>query len=239
MAKTYGIYALHERSDLVEKCAKLLNTEWQRNHETRVMKLNRSNDGFPYNIAMLETAEGCENLVGHLRLTKVLGEPSSLYVSSVIIEKSVRGKGLGRKILKLTEDLMKSRGFDYFYLRTDSTEFYIKCGYELCDPVQEVLSNAMESKINELQNAMRGDSMYASGCDSTQVDPEESNSLEEERPDCEIEAVMPPVKIPTPPSPPPLPPPSCSSSKASPYDLNLDDDHTCNCNYWLRKHLSN
>nr|XP_039254529.1 N-alpha-acetyltransferase 80-like [Styela clava]XP_039254530.1 N-alpha-acetyltransferase 80-like [Styela clava] len=250
MTKSYDIFALHQRLDLIDGCAKLLNAEWKRSYDMRVSKLKRSNKDFPYHIALTETVDENEKLVGHLRLTKVLGEPDSLYMSSVIITECSRGMGLGRKLLNLTEELMKTRGFECFYLRTDSPEFYTKCGYDFCDPIQEVLSTAMENKMMLLQSAMRGDRSDSIDSDPADIlNNSETKDLEVEPPladkklsaeECNNDkdwnpSEQPPIEIPIPPPPPP--PPPCGACKPMICYTDPDSDNECDCNFWLRKHL--
>lgn len=89
-----------------------------------------------------ESAEGklaknqCQ-LLGHARLSRVVGHPKSLFVETVVVPKAIRGKGYGRKLMEAVESYAKTRGYSRLHLTThDKQYFYAHLGYTLCNPVQ-------------------------------------------------------------------------------------------------------
>ncbi|XP_042304907.1 N-alpha-acetyltransferase 80 [Sceloporus undulatus] len=139
---------LHQRPDLLEACADLINEEWKRSRTSRLHSLQRSNDNFPMCLVLIrtqgsveETAEEkltkCQSqLLGHARLSRVIGQPNSLFVETVVVAKALRGKGYGRKLMEAVESYAKSRGFCHLHLTThDKQHFYAHLGYHLSKPV--------------------------------------------------------------------------------------------------------
>uniref|UniRef100_A0ACB8EIA4 Uncharacterized protein n=1 Tax=Sphaerodactylus townsendi TaxID=933632 RepID=A0ACB8EIA4_9SAUR len=140
---------LHQRPDLLEPCADLINEEWKRSRASRIHSLQRSSEDFPMCLVLIrtarpaeETAEGkpaksqCQ-LLGHARLSRVVGQPKSLFVETVVVSKAIRGKGYGRKLMEAVENYAKSRGYRCLHLTThDKQHFYAHLGYTLTTPVQ-------------------------------------------------------------------------------------------------------
>lgn len=122
----------------VEETADLINEEWPRSKSSRVANLERSRDAFPLSLVLLSRneADGTEEVVGHAKLSKVDdgaedGE-EALLVESVVIRKSLRGKGLGRKVMEAVQDEAQRRGFNVLYLATnDQVAFYERLGFEI------------------------------------------------------------------------------------------------------------
>jgi len=156
LTSKFKLIPLHKKWELLEECCLLLNHEWKRSFDARKQHLSRSCDTYPCHLLFVEADVDAENisLVGHLRLNKVLGDDTSLLVTSVIISPKRRGCGLGRKLLELAEAFAASDNFQYLYLSSeDKGEFYKKCGYEKSHAVQELLQNNLKAKMsNLLQN---------------------------------------------------------------------------------------
>ncbi|CAK8693261.1 N-alpha-acetyltransferase 80-like [Clavelina lepadiformis] len=202
---TFRCVALHERVDLLDKCCDLLNTEWKRSHGVRSRFLEKSNHEFPCSLLMLDE----EMLIGHARLSRIVSEEKSLLLTSVIIDPNRRGEGLGRKLLHLTEEYAKKRGFTYLCLSSESKElFYKKCGFYETSPVQQCSSNALQSKFEMLQKS-------ADHATST-------NEVDEKMPGAEDES-----KVHIIPPPPPL--------IKSHYQVSSNDEISKKC--WLRKEI--
>lgn len=140
---------LHQRPDLLEACADLINEEWKRSRTSRIHSLQRSTHNFPMCLVLIrtqrtveETADGkvaksqCQ-LLGHARLSLVVGQPKSLFVETVVVAKALRGKGYGRKLMEAVEKYAKSRDYKRLHLTThDKQHFYAHLGYTLSKPVQ-------------------------------------------------------------------------------------------------------
>ncbi|XP_046727920.1 N-alpha-acetyltransferase 80 [Silurus meridionalis] len=128
------IVPLHHRWDLLEACAELLNTQWQRSMGARLHSLRQSSDSYPACLVLLEG----EVLIGHARVSRVLGSRSA-FVESVVVRDDLRGKGYGRVLMEGVECYAQARGFTRLYLTThDKQYFYAHLGYVLSQPVQNV-----------------------------------------------------------------------------------------------------
>ncbi|XP_019907647.1 N-alpha-acetyltransferase 80 [Esox lucius] len=132
---------LHQRPDLLETCADLVNSEWQRSRGARVHSLQKSCQEFPVVLLLLQGSRngngGDETLLGHVRLSRVVSHRGSLFVESVVISKAQRGKGYGRTIMQEAERYARAKGFSRLCLTThDKQHFYAHLGYVLSTPVQ-------------------------------------------------------------------------------------------------------
>ncbi|CAK8693263.1 N-alpha-acetyltransferase 80-like [Clavelina lepadiformis] len=196
--------ALHDRVDLLHQCCVLLNSYWRRSYDERLKKVGRSNDHFPCNLLMLDG----EEFIGHVELSQVVGDEKCLRLKAVIIDPNRRGEGLGRKLLHLTEEYAKKRGFTSLCLSSENKKlFYKKCGFYETSPVQQCSSNALESKFEMLQKSVN----HATS----------TNEVDEKMPRAEDES-----KIHIIPPPPPL-------IKSHQVSSNDEISKTC----WLRKEI--
>nr|XP_046253638.1 N-alpha-acetyltransferase 80 [Scatophagus argus] len=131
------VVPIHRRPDLLVPCADLVNSEWQRSQAARVHSLQKSCPEFPICLVLLQGHRETERLLGHARLSRVVGHSGSLFVESVVVSKAERGKGYGRTLMEETERYAKSRGFKRLCLTThDKQHFYAHIGYVLSTPVQ-------------------------------------------------------------------------------------------------------
>ncbi|XP_078492024.1 N-alpha-acetyltransferase 80 [Ciona intestinalis] len=153
MSLKYKLIPLHERFQLLDKCCELLNTEWKKSYGIRSRSLNQSCDSLPCNLLMIHEEQGNTSLIGHSRLTEVIGEPTSIFLTSVIIQPSKRGLGLGKLLMSLTEQYALNMGYTTVCLSTeDKLEFYIKCGYVESGPVEQCVGKQLQNKILQLKN---------------------------------------------------------------------------------------
>ncbi|CAL9702812.1 unnamed protein product [Knipowitschia caucasica] len=128
---------IHQRPDLLAPCADLVNQEWKRSQAARIHSLQKSCSEFPVCLVLLGGQSRCESLLGHSRLSRVVGQSNSLFVESVVVSKAERGKGYGRALMEETERYAQNRGFKRLYLTThDKQHFYKHMGYVLSTPVQ-------------------------------------------------------------------------------------------------------
>uniref|UniRef100_A0A8C5DBR6 N-acetyltransferase domain-containing protein n=1 Tax=Gouania willdenowi TaxID=441366 RepID=A0A8C5DBR6_GOUWI len=131
------VLPLHLRPDLVVPCADLVNCEWPRSRTARVHALNKSRLQFPVCLVLLCGHQQTEQLLGHARLSRVVGHEGSLFVESVVVSRAQRGRGYGRTLMEETERYARSRGFTRLCLTThDKQHFYAHLGYQLTTPVQ-------------------------------------------------------------------------------------------------------
>ncbi|OXB71332.1 UNVERIFIED_CONTAM: hypothetical protein H355_012738 [Colinus virginianus] len=190
-----SLVPLHQHPELLEACAKLLAEEWGKSRALRLHALQRSSDAFPTCLALLRTPSPTEpacppSLVGHVRLSRVAGQPSSLFVESVVVARALRGRGYGRQLMEATERYARARGFCCLHLSThDKQQFYAHLGFVPAEPVQIVpfLSPAMPAAALQA---------FAVPSSPTAAAP------------VVLAAPQPPLSPPAVPPPPPLPPPS-------------------------------
>lgn len=190
-----GTEPLHERWDLVEACAELLNAQWQRSLGARIHSLRQSSHSYPVCLLLLkgERRSQDEKLIGHARLSRVLGS-RSLFVESVVVCDTLRGKGYGRILMEAVERYAKGRGCTRLCLTThDKQHFYAHLGFVLSKPVQSVGTLASFMPMEVLHKFCR------------------STENEEEERKCDVKlfnnpAPSTPSGLPPPPPPPPPPP---------------------------------
>ncbi|XP_028438415.1 N-alpha-acetyltransferase 80 [Perca flavescens] len=128
---------IYRRPDLLLPCADLVNSEWRRSQAARLHSLQKSCPEFPVCLVLLQGRGETERLLGHARLSQVVGHGGSLFVESVVVSRAERGKGHGRTLMEETERYAKSRGFKRLCLTThDKQHFYAHLGYALSMPVQ-------------------------------------------------------------------------------------------------------
>ncbi|XP_052460169.1 N-alpha-acetyltransferase 80-like [Carassius gibelio] len=207
------IEPLHERWDLVERCAELLSTQWQRSMGARIHSLRQSSHSYPVCLLLLngERQTQDEKLIGHARLSCVLGS-RSLFVESVVVCTTLRGKGYGRILMEGVERYAKGRGCTRLCLTThDKQHFYAHLGFVLSKPVQSVGTLASFMPMEVLHKF----------CKSTEKEEEGKKSdADFNNPASTVPSILPPPlpHLPPPPplSSPPPPPPLLSSPPAPP-----------------------
>ncbi|XP_042679476.1 N-alpha-acetyltransferase 80 [Centrocercus urophasianus] len=190
-----SLVPLHQHPELLEACAELLAEEWGKSRALRLHALQRSSDAFPTCLALLRAPAPAEPacprcLVGHVRLSRVAGQPNGLFVESVVVARALRGRGYGRQLMEATERYARTRGFRCLHLSThDKQQFYAHLGFVPAEPVQIMpfLSPAMPAA------ALRAFAVPPSPAAAAPVVPAAS---------------QPPLPPPTVPPPPPLPPSS-------------------------------
>ncbi|XP_036435017.1 N-alpha-acetyltransferase 80 [Colossoma macropomum] len=186
-APTIRIVPLHERWDLLEACAELLNTQWQRSMGARLHSLRQSSNNYPVNLLLLED----EKLIGQARVSRVLGS-RSLFVESVVVQPQLRGKGYGRALMEGVERYAQGRGCTRLCLTThDKQHFYAHMGFVPSRPVQNVGTLASLMPVELLHKFCRT--------------PENEGAGQREKKRRDEAGTTP--KVPPPPPAPPLPPP--------------------------------
>lgn len=144
------ILQLHTVPALKTECAEVLNEEWKRSLSARLHSLDKSRDSFPVSLVLVgEREDGRQYVIGHSMLSVVRGqaEPSCL-VESVVVRKSLRGKGYGRIIMEKTEEFAVSKGYRVMYLTThDKQKFYEHLGYKYCSPIVCFVSDIVPESL--------------------------------------------------------------------------------------------
>uniref|UniRef100_S4RRQ8 N(alpha)-acetyltransferase 80, NatH catalytic subunit n=1 Tax=Petromyzon marinus TaxID=7757 RepID=S4RRQ8_PETMA len=129
---------LHQRPALAEACALLLREQWGLSVQARLVSLQRSSHAFPLSLVLLACpAEGTTpEVLGHSKLSLVVGDGAGVLAESVLIAPAHRGQGLGRRLMEETERYARSRGKHRLFLSTpDKQCFYAHLGYVPCQPV--------------------------------------------------------------------------------------------------------
>lgn len=197
---------IHLRPDLLVPCADLVNSEWKRSQAARVHSLQKSCAEFPVCLALLRGQGVVEQLIGHARLSRVVGHGGSLFVESVVVSQAERGRGYGRTLMQEAERYAKSRGFTRLCLTThDKQRFYAHVGYVLSTPVQNAGAMAAFVPMGAL--------LRFSGvpCEAART-PETQSSRKPQVPPEGGDSVAAPPPYPPPPPPPPPPVPPCNLS---------------------------
>ncbi|KAM7404427.1 hypothetical protein PAMP_011772 [Pampus punctatissimus] len=206
------VVPIHRRPDLLVPCADLVNSEWQRSQAARVHSLQKSCAEFPVCLVLLQGHRETERLLGHARLSRVVGHGSSLFVESVVVSKAERGKGYGRTLMEETERYARSRGFKRLCLTThDKQHFYAHIGYVLSTPVQNAGAMMAFVPMEMLQRFSRMPSEEAQKQTRTQHKGSRDSGGA-----CVVGSPPPPPPLPSIPPPPPPPPPPPSSILPSP-----------------------
>ncbi|KAK2091178.1 N-alpha-acetyltransferase 80 [Saguinus oedipus] len=104
------------------------------------LTLEPSSDAFPLCLMLLSpnpTPKAAPIVVGHARLSRVLNQPQSLLVETVVVARALRGRGFGRRLMEGLEVFARARGFRKLHLTThDQLHFYTHLGYQVGEPVQ-------------------------------------------------------------------------------------------------------
>ncbi|XP_067381939.1 N-alpha-acetyltransferase 80 [Channa argus] len=214
------IYAvpIHRRPDLLVPCADLVNSEWQRSQAARVHSLQKSSPEFPVSLVLLQGHKEKEKLLGHVRMSLVVGHSSSLFIESVVVPKVQRGKGYGRILMKEAERYAKSRGYKRLCLTThDKQHFYAHLGYVLSMPVQNAGSMTAFVPMEMLLKFSRMQSEGASMQRRTKMNSQIPQGNRDSGGASVVGSPQPSsLPFPPPPPPPPLPPPSSTSIQLPP-----------------------
>ncbi|KAJ8972878.1 hypothetical protein NQ317_015783 [Molorchus minor] len=128
-----SIVPLHNYPNYLMDCCHLINDEWKRSDTARLHSLQNSCDTLPTSLILIKD----KKLIGHLKLSVIPSIKEACFVESVVIEKSLRGKGYGTILMRKAEDYCKScLNIDTIYLSTKGQEqFYSKIGYTECPPI--------------------------------------------------------------------------------------------------------
>ncbi|CRK94647.1 CLUMA_CG008147, isoform A [Clunio marinus] len=142
----FRVIPIHYARELIDETIKLINEEWPRSIGARMWSLESSNDNLPTCLVLTnptnwEANDGVTKdtprVLAHLKLTPIPSNPSACFIESVVVWKSLRGKGIGRFLMNEAENYCKYKlKLEEIYLSTtDKEDFYLKLGYEPCPPV--------------------------------------------------------------------------------------------------------
>lgn len=76
------------------------------------------------------------NVIGYCTVQKADYYPENRYspwISCIFVDEGSRGKRVSHKLIKTSEDYLRTFGFKNAYIPSDMLGFYEKCGYTLID----------------------------------------------------------------------------------------------------------
>ena len=185
MSNSLRVVKLHDTPELLTDCALLLNEEWPRSLTSRLHSIQKSCNSLPISLILIDSEN---RLLGHIRVKKEFANTDSAFIESLVIEKSQRGKGLGKLLMNQTEVMVKQMGFKKITLTTtDQMGFYTRIGFQFTQSQTNCI--AFKSKHIESQRQIH---IKANDIDNIKTCHSTSS------------AFLPPLP-PPPPPPPPLP----------------------------------
>lgn len=208
---SYECVALHRSPQHKHGCAEVLMEQWPRSIRARLSMLDKSNDGLPYSLVMLERTGDVDDakVIGHARLSRVVVEDTAGFIESVVIRRDRRGAGLGRKLMEETEKHARRLGLTKLYLSThDKQDFYAHLGFTFCQPVMscsipaKLLSSEQIKKLFGVAGSMAGDFPLSTpvDCIADGDDPRQAKCCQP-RQCCASPPPPPPCSLPPPPPP--------------------------------------
>lgn len=184
MCDSYIFCELTEK--YLDQAANLLNTEWPRSVSQRHLSLanfmsqelhlnpcqNDEHHEFKLPISLLLCDKLEDRVIGHASLLQIAVKNNDgiienlAFLQSLIVDKDLRGKGLGKKMMCYCElylnkfskyqqkhNLNEKTNCDYLYLTTkDKQLFYESIGYEKTEPLLFYSVKSANSKCNRIMN---------------------------------------------------------------------------------------
>lgn len=154
----------------LDQTAALLNNEWPRSLSQRVLSLKstfRNSDldkpRIPVCLVIIDLLK--DQVIGHASLVSITtisdveGPKNLAFLQSVLIDKSLRGRGLGKILINLSEAYLtdyskvnikeQKTNCDFIYLNTkDRQTFYERLGYIRIEPIQFYTNK--DTKCNQI-----------------------------------------------------------------------------------------
>ncbi|XP_065093551.1 uncharacterized protein LOC135714173 [Ochlerotatus camptorhynchus] len=141
----YVVAPIHHHPELKEQCVRLINTEWPRSRMARFMSFETSTDTLPITLVLAQMINGENVVLGHAKLSPVLGDIDAAYLESVVVDYRYRGRGIGTHLVTEAERYCsRILNINNIYLSTDGQEvFYAKLGYMFCKAINLFGTNAI------------------------------------------------------------------------------------------------
>jgi len=128
-------------NDWVSGSVQLLHSQWPHlgsiEYRTKKLKASCEKGGLPQSFVLVEK-DNRTSVVGHVRLQEAADVSSghAAALTSVVVSPTLRGKGIGRILMRCVEEHARGLGFGYMYLWTnEAIGFYEKLDYHKCDRV--------------------------------------------------------------------------------------------------------
>lgn len=200
--KGFDLVPLYTNPSLNIQVAELLNSEWPRNMTARLHSL-KSSESLPCSLVLLSTSDSA--VIGHSKISQVIGKPNDVIIESVVIRKDLRGNGYGRILMECTEKHSKKLGYTSAHLSThDKCKFYERLGYVYSNPVNPVRASSkfiMNSKFAQMESESLNISQKKSHQDMTNI------NICRSEPTSVTPSFSPHLFLPPPPPLPPVTPP--------------------------------
>jgi N-acetylglutamate synthase-like GNAT family acetyltransferase len=138
-----------------EQAAKIMNRHWtQISEEFRKRKIleHARNQGFPTSLLLID--DDTDNVIGHASIASAQesAEGKACVVYSVIVDQTLRGKGIGKLLMGKIEQVAVDMEFAIMYLFTnDQEQFYRKCGFIKAPKVSALGANAHRLNSEQLK----------------------------------------------------------------------------------------
>jgi ribosomal protein S18 acetylase RimI-like enzyme len=232
--------------EYIDQTAHLLNQEWSRSLSLRKYNLQssvnqaRNTLTLPVSLILIQTSTN--KVIGHTSINSIavisdkpcddgdkLVEFENLaFLQSVIIDKELRGKGLGKKLMELSEtylldygrqDILKKQNTntDYMFLTTkDKQKFYESLGYSQIEPIK--FYSVKANKCTEIMKRLYSKKSQNENTSDTNTSNTSITS---------VNLISHAIGSPPPPPPPPLP------SNFSDIDIEANDSKIT----WYKKCL--
>lgn len=117
----------------------------------RFMSFETSTDTLPITLVIAQMIEGENVVLGHAKLSPVLGDIDVAYLESVVVDYRYRGRGIGTHLVTEAERYCsRILNINNVYLSTDGQEvFYAKLGYMFCKAINLFGTNAIRKTPNK------------------------------------------------------------------------------------------
>ena len=142
----YFLLPLHEifkDEDTIQKIhaqtIAILQDEWPRAEELRKRAISRSCNGLPTSFSLVRKSEP-HDAHGYCQISPVPGLEDCCFLESVVIQRDLRGTGLGRILVKFVEDYVGANEFAcksriVLTAKPDQAGFYKRLNYTSCEPI--------------------------------------------------------------------------------------------------------
>jgi predicted N-acetyltransferase YhbS len=156
------ICPLHEcLPGTLDRVYALLSERWPKSDRS-TSQIAHSCSSFPTSLVLFEQKLTSEPL-GHVLLSRCVEDCFGLLAESVLVTERLRGGGLGRRLMELTHEYARVRGFKTVYLCSrDKRDFYGHMGYVSCNSVSVASAvttgEERSSALNKLKDVFGGSS---------------------------------------------------------------------------------
>lgn len=149
----FSVVPIHNYPELMKKTCELINSEWPRSETARMRSLEASCDTLPCSLVL--TTDGMNRVIAHCKLSQIPSKKMACFIESVVVDKSCRGQGFGKLIMKFAEDYCRIvLDLKAIYLSTiDQDGFYERIGYEYCAPIS--MYGPRHCELPSLENAKK------------------------------------------------------------------------------------